>query len=503
MIAHDRRPVRPDPPARTSRSCPSTSGARRPTRRSATDRSTRRSSAAARTRRSNGRPASTSGSSATRTTGASRAPPDQIVIQFFRTADTMVQALKTGEHRLRPRRQRRPVRRAQGRAEHLTVAGRPTAGPSSAFNTYGTGTGKTSRRRPVDQGAPRPGVPRRPRLRHRQADAGRPGPRRLRRRRHDAGPAGPWRRKWHIEPTNLRTFDIEVAEAEADRGRLQLDASGQRLDKEGKPISLRLVMPDSTTELPQGRPVHRGLVRADRDQGDHQRPRRGRRSTTSMLPPEADPPGNGRLRHVHLGLAASPDPNALLQIFTATRSAARPTACGANPNYDELYDEAEHAADDQERKAIIDRDAAVLVRPGAVPHPVLRRQAARLPDRQVRRLAEPADRSGTPLFAYGTLNYTLLTDASAAAPVAAPSARLRRRRPGAAAGAVAARHRRRRRLQSAATARLIAGRRRHGRRWSSVGSSSSAGGRRPRTTRSRGRRRMSATGEGRIAGPLR
>ena len=36
-------------------------------------------------------------------------------------------------------------------------------------------------------------------------------------------------------------------------------------------------------------------------------------------------------------------------------------------------------------------DAEPVLRPGAVPHPVLRRRARRLPDRRVRGLAEPAD----------------------------------------------------------------------------------------------------------------
>ena len=60
-------------------------------------RTTRRSSAAARTRPSSGRPASSCGSSRTRTTGARKGAAEEVVLQFYASADTMVQALKSGD----------------------------------------------------------------------------------------------------------------------------------------------------------------------------------------------------------------------------------------------------------------------------------------------------------------------------------------------------------------------------------------------------------------------
>ena len=94
--------------------------------------------------RSSGRPASSSASCATPTTGASRASQDEIVIQFFKQRRHDGPGAQDRRARLRPRRQRRPVQRSSRPSPNIeTVAGARTAGPSSAFNSYGTGTGKT------------------------------------------------------------------------------------------------------------------------------------------------------------------------------------------------------------------------------------------------------------------------------------------------------------------------------------------------------------------------
>ena len=109
---------------------------------------------------------------------------DEIYIQIFKNADTMVQALKSGDidyARAVPVEQ---FNQLKGQPSIQTVAGKLAGWVELGFNNYGTGTGKTIKGGgPVDQGAPGPGVPRRGRLRDRQADARRQGPRRLRRRR--------------------------------------------------------------------------------------------------------------------------------------------------------------------------------------------------------------------------------------------------------------------------------------------------------------------------------
>ncbi len=56
---------------------------------------------------------------------------------------------------------------------------------------------------------------------------------------------------WHTEPTNPRTFDIDVAKQKLLDAGYKLNDKGQRLDKNDKVISLKLVMPDSTPTYPE------------------------------------------------------------------------------------------------------------------------------------------------------------------------------------------------------------------------------------------------------------
>ena len=119
--------------------------------------------------------------------------PDEVVLQFFPDAtDTMVQALKAGEldyvHGVNADQFKQLAadpdvhdRRRQG--ERLDAARVQHVRHRDRQHDRG--------RRPVHAGAARPGVPRRPRLRGRQARARRAGARRLRRRGHHQHPADP------------------------------------------------------------------------------------------------------------------------------------------------------------------------------------------------------------------------------------------------------------------------------------------------------------------------
>ncbi|MFI5291242.1 MAG: ABC transporter substrate-binding protein, partial [Candidatus Limnocylindrales bacterium] len=56
---------------------------------------------------------------------------------------------------------------------------------------------------------------------------------------------------WHFEPPNIRTFDIELAKQKLTAAGYRLDANGKLLDKEDKPIQLRMVVPDSASSYAQ------------------------------------------------------------------------------------------------------------------------------------------------------------------------------------------------------------------------------------------------------------
>ena len=117
---------------------------------------------------------------------------DEIVIHFYKSADTMVQALKAGEIDYARDPNPDQLKALAGRAGHHDRRRRArTAGPSSPSTATAPARQDDQGRRPVDEGPPRPRLPRRPRLRRRQGPARRPRPRRLRRRGHDDRPAGP------------------------------------------------------------------------------------------------------------------------------------------------------------------------------------------------------------------------------------------------------------------------------------------------------------------------
>ena len=186
MIAYTDGPVRPRSSRPTCRSSRSTSGARRPTRPSAT-------------------PSSTPPLVGTGPYQAVEWKTGQFV-RFVRNPNYWG---KQGDRRRgRHPASSRPPTRWSRRSRPASSTTRATSTPTSSRRSRrdpdittvvgeangwiaarrstptAPGTGKTiAGRRAVDEGAPRPGVPRRARLRHRQQGARRPRPRRLRRRR--------------------------------------------------------------------------------------------------------------------------------------------------------------------------------------------------------------------------------------------------------------------------------------------------------------------------------
>ena len=107
--------------------------------------------------------------------------------------------------------------------------------------------------------------------------------------------------KWHLEPTNPRTFDIELAKSKLDAAGYKLDANGKRLDKEGKPINLRMVVPERLDDLQRERGVHHRLVERARHRHDDAGARQRRRDRPRD-PAGRRSAGQGRLRRRDLEL---------------------------------------------------------------------------------------------------------------------------------------------------------------------------------------------------------
>ena len=338
---------------------------------------------------------------------------DEVVIQFFKTGDTMVQGLKTGDldyahginsdqfdslkgatgHR---HRQRRDERLDDAQPQQLRQ-GHP--------GRWG-----------VDQGAARPGVPGRARLRHRQGPADRTRAGRLR----DAGDhqVPLFAAKWHVEPDKPRTFDIDLAKQKLDAAGYPLDASGKRLDKEGKPITLRLFLPTDLPNYPKSAPFIKewfgelgiDVVTSIFDEAT---------LIEKELPPEAGDGYTADWDMILWGWTGYADPNPLLQSLHH-RPDRRPerqplVERGVRPALHRTAGRGDRGAaarrHGQGAECFVDQ----------APYHVLYYEdtlVAYRTDKFGGWQNQPAN--GVPLFGYGPLDYTLLTPAVAPTPV--PSA---------------------------------------------------------------------------------
>jgi peptide/nickel transport system substrate-binding protein len=350
---------------------------------------------------------------------------DEVIIQFFGTSDTMVQALQAGEIDYARGVNADQFDALSGVEDIATVVGTANGWTQLGFNTYGTGTGKT-----IEGGGP--STPALLDAAFRDAlgyavdkDL------LLERILGGYGTVGttnipPALVQWHTPPATPRTFDLELAGQKLEAAGYVLDSAGKRLDKEGNPISLRLVMPDSDDTYPD---VAQFISEWWGGLGIDVTPQVYDESTLIelMLPPEAEGEANKADYDLFIwGWSGSPDPNALLQIFRCDAIGGSSDSNWCNPAYDALYDQ-QLLADNTARKPLLDQMQEIFYT--EAPYHILYYDAntdAYRTDRFAGWQNQPSN--GTPLFAYSTLGYTLLTAAEAAASpepsasAAAPSA---------------------------------------------------------------------------------
>ena len=218
--------------------------------------------------------------------------------------------------------------------------------------------------------------------------------------------------QWHVEPDHPRTFDIELAKQKLDAAGYKLDSQGRRLDKEGKPISLRLFMPDTNDSDPKVAQ----FIKDWYGQLGVKVTTQVRDSATLgniVLPPEAGKDYTANYDIELWGWAGNPDPNALLQIFRCDAIGSSSDSQYCNPAFDKMYDSQNAAATADARKTIL-AQMQNLIYDQAV-YDILyydANLAAYRTDHFGGWQNQPLA-NGTPLFTYGTLQYTLLTDATA------------------------------------------------------------------------------------------
>ena len=130
-----------------------------------------------------------------------------------------------------------------------------------------------------------------------------------------------------------------------------------------------------------------------------------------VLPPEAGDEYKADYDMEIWGWAGNPDPSALLDIFRCEQIGNTSDSQYCNPEYDKLYELQLTQAGEERAKTLAEMQNLIY---DEAPYDVLFYDAnldAYRNDRFAGWQNMPAD--GTPLFTYGTLQYTLLSDATA------------------------------------------------------------------------------------------
>jgi peptide/nickel transport system substrate-binding protein len=333
---------------------------------------------------------------------------DEVVLRFFPdNTDTMVQALKNGELDYAHGVNSDQFKQLQADPQYTAVAGAANGWTQLAFNTYGTGTGKTIKNGGASTKALQDAA-----FRDALGYA----------TDHQAlvdrvlggfGDPGdtvvpPVLTDYHVTPDTLRTFNIDTAKQKLDAAGYVLNSDGKRLDKEGKPINLRLYYPntdDNYKKVAQfvvdwyGQ-LGIGVTHQSFDSDT---------LTDLLLPPE----GGGTAKYdIELwGWSGSPDPNGLLYVFLCNQIGTSSDSNYCSKEYDDLYAKESKEGGD-ERKATLAQMQNLIY--NEAPYDVLYYDANLDVYRNDRFAGwQNMPSNGTPFFTYGLLNYTLLTDATA------------------------------------------------------------------------------------------
>ncbi|MHB8958531.1 MAG: ABC transporter substrate-binding protein [Candidatus Limnocylindrales bacterium] len=330
---------------------------------------------------------------------------DEVVLQFYKNSDTMVQALKSGEIDYARGVNADQFKQIKTDPTFSTVAGKLNGWSQLAFNTYskpikGGGASTTALQDVAFRDALGYAIDKQALVDRVLGGFGDPG----------STVVPPALADWHVDPLHPRTFDIELAKQKLDAAGYPLDSSGHRLDKQGKPINLRLYYPNSDDNYPKVAQFVKswygqlgiGVTTQSFDS-----------STLGnlVLPPE----GGGQAKYdIELwGWVGNPDPNALLQIFRCDAIGSSSDSQYCNPTYDQLYDLQLKQSGDA-RKATLAQMQNIIY--SDAPYDVLYYENELDVYRNDRFAGwQDMPSNGTPFFTYGPLDYTLLTDATAQA----------------------------------------------------------------------------------------
>ena len=216
-------------------------------------------------------------------------------------------------------------------------------------------------------------------------------------------------------------FDLAKADEKLTAAGYVKDASGNRLDKEGKPINWRMTWPSSELELATvaqfvtewwgqlGIKVNAGVTEDDT-------------LLVDLTPPEYDPPGKANFDTYPWGWVGDVDPSSLLEPFTTDQIGGSSDTFWSNARFDELFTQQGQTIDETQRKAMLQEMQEIFYR--EVPNiPLYYDRSCTHTGRTTSAAGNQPVEGGTPLFQFGPIGYTLLTDAAAApSPSASASA---------------------------------------------------------------------------------
>jgi peptide/nickel transport system substrate-binding protein len=334
-----------------------------------------------------------------------------VIIQHFGSADTMVQALKTGEIDYVRGVLADQFNALKNEPNIKTVEGVANGYTELAFNTGGNKKGYKGSTSALSDPAFRDAlgyaVDQQKLVDSTLGGYGKPGTTII----------PPFHTRWHVEPTTPRKFDIEEAKRRLDAAGYKLDANNKRLDKDNKVINLRLTWPDSEAENGTNAQF---IAEWFGQLGITVTPRV---TAEGKLIDDVTGPPNGPADYdIYMwGWVGDPDPNSLLVFFQTDEIGGSSDSYYSNPKYDELFLQQRRESDPAKRKDLLAQMQNLVY--DEAPYIILYYDSelhAYRTDKFAGWTNQPVE-GGTPLFGYGSLGYTLLTDAKAP-PSAAPSA---------------------------------------------------------------------------------
>jgi peptide/nickel transport system substrate-binding protein len=338
--------------------------------------------------------------------------PEEVIIQHFGDPDAAVQALRTGAIDYVRDVGADQFTALQTEPNIVTVEGVSNGYSELAFNTRATHEGYNGRTAALEDPAFRDAlgyaIDNERLVEASLAGYGTPG----------STIIPPFHTRWHVEPDNPRSFDLDEARRRLDAAGYTLDGQGRRLDKQGNPLNLRLTWPDSQEAGPSDAQF---IVEWFRELGitvDAGVTEEGR-LIDDLLPPEAGGPADFDM--FMWGWVGDPDPTSLLNFFRTEEIGGSSDSFYSNERYDELFLLQRAESDEAQRKEYL-AEMQNLVYDEA-PYHVLYYDSdlhAYRTDKFGGWSLQPSQ-GGTPLFSYGSLGYTKLTVAGAE-PSAEPSA---------------------------------------------------------------------------------